>query len=196
MRVLEKSQGSTIDEHSSDVLDFSKREFGYVKAGSVLDRHRNDDYILHPGLDHAEPTSRSNRIMVVEDELDVLLTYEVLLAEQGFKVFAFSDPRLALQEFAKNPHGFDLVISDIRMNSMNGIQLYNTLKSIAPDVKIILVSALDAASELSSAIPGFRKENFIAKPVDQTKLTRTINAVLMGTPPLRTSASTKKHSYN
>ncbi|HJS82160.1 MAG TPA: response regulator, partial [Nitrososphaera sp.] len=149
----------------------------------------------HFRKDISEHGDRAPAIMIIEDELDVLLTYEVLLTQQGFNVYAFSDPRQALSEFVKNNHNIDLVISDIRMKSINGIQLYRELKAIAPDTKIIFISALDAAPELASALPGFKIENLIAKPVDQAKLTKTIQAAL-GKASHTLEAGLKQQTYN
>ena len=166
-----------------------------VQTDSVLDRHRKSDFASHFRKDISEHGDRAPAIMIIEDELDVLLTYEVLLTQQGFNVYAFSDPRQALSEFVKNNHNIDLVISDIRMKSINGIQLYRELKAIAPDTKIIFISALDAAPELASALPGFKIENLIAKPVDQAKLTKTIQAAL-GKASHTLEAGLKQQTYN
>lgn len=200
--LIDQTNGRPMMDNDTSLVDFLKGPGGgeprlqHVQTDSVLDRHRNSDFASHVGREIAGRRRGSANIMVIEDELDVLLTYEVLLAQQGFNVYAFSDPRLALQEFAKNTHDIDLVISDIRMNSINGIQLYRELKSIAPDIRIIFISALDAAPELTSALPGFSKKDFIAKPVDQTKLTKTIHAVLVekASPQLDTSAT--QQAYN
>lgn len=166
-----------------------------VQTDSVLDRHRKSDFAAHFRKDIFEHGDRAPAIMIIEDELDVLLTYEVLLTQQGFNVYAFSDPRQALSEFVKNNHSIDLVISDIRMKSINGIQLYRELKAIAPDTKIIFISALDAAPELASALPGFKIENLIAKPVDQAKLTKTIQAAL-GKASHTLETGLKQQTYN
>jgi len=65
------------------------------------------------------------------------------------------------------------------MKSINGIQLYIELKSIRPDIKFLFVSALDAAPEIISALPGFRQEDLISKPVDQPTFSRTIEAAVV-----------------
>ena len=59
----------------------------------------------------------------------------------------FTDPREALVHFAQsNPDYYNLVVMDIRMPNLNGLQLYYRLKAINPDIRIMFVSALDAYS--------------------------------------------------
>jgi CheY-like chemotaxis protein len=202
MELIERDSGGPMIDDDTSLVEFLKNpdggepQFQHVQTESVLDRHRNSDFASRIGIENNGRRRGSANIMIIEDELDVLLTYEVLLTQQGFNVYAFSDPRQALQEFAKNNYDFDLVISDIRMNSINGIQLYREFKAIAPDVKIIFVSALDAAPELISALPGFKKENFVAKPVDQAKLTKTIHSALVEKSSPQLDATMKRHAYN
>ena len=201
IELIERNNGEPVMDHDTSLVDFLKNPGGgesrlqHLKTDSILDRHRNSDFASHVGREINGQRRGSANIMIIEDELDVLLTYEVLLSQQGFNVYPFSDPRLALQEFAKNTHDFDLVISDIRMNSINGIQLYRELKAIAPEIKIIFVSALDAAPELVSALPGFKKENFVAKPVDQAKFTKAIHAALLEKASVQIDTATQQ-AYN
>jgi two-component system, OmpR family, response regulator ChvI len=53
---------------------------------------------------------------------------------------------------------YNLVISDIRMPDMNGLELYNSLKAINRNVRIIFVTALDIAQELVSILPGLKEK--------------------------------------
>ena len=71
---------------------------------------------------------------------------------EGYNVVdAFTDSQKALQQFVQvNPSYYDLVIMDIRMPSLNGLQLYSQLKALSPNIKVLFVSALDAAQEMIS----------------------------------------------
>jgi CheY-like chemotaxis protein len=109
----------------------------------------------------------SNTIMLVDDEPDILLTYKTYLASAGYKLDAFTDPREALMRFAHaDSNTYNLVLMDIRMPNLNGIQLYYRLKAINPNIKILFVSALDAAQEMISILPGIGFDDVIRKPVD------------------------------
>ena len=147
---------------------------------SILEIHRKSDGVfgVSGALGQTGKPSKGN-IMIIDDDTDVLLTYEVWLGQCGFSVRSFSDPGAALAEFKRSHRSIDLVVSDIRMKSINGIQLYIELKSIRPDIKFLFVSALDAAPEITSALPGFRQEDLISKPVDQPTFSRTIEAAVV-----------------
>jgi len=107
-------------------------------------------------------------IMLVDDEPDILLTYKTFLTIGGYNVDAFTDPREALMRFAQaDPNNYNLVVMDIRMPNLNGLQLYYRLKVINPNIKILFVSALDAAQEMVSILPAVKLDDIIRKPVDQ-----------------------------
>jgi YesN/AraC family two-component response regulator len=66
---------------------------------------------------------------------------------------------------ASGPHGYDLVITDIRMPDINGIKLFYLLKAMDPFMNILFVSALDIIDEFVSSLPGFDTKDIIKKPV-------------------------------
>jgi two-component system, OmpR family, response regulator ChvI len=107
-------------------------------------------------------------IMLVDDDPDILLKYKTFLTIGGYNVDAFTDPREALMRFAQaDPNNYNLVVMDIRMPNLNGLQLYYRLKAINPNIKILFVSALDAAQEMVSILPAVKLDDIIRKPVDQ-----------------------------
>ena len=125
-----------------------------------------------------EQQQRPN-IMIVDDESDALLTYETFLASESYHVDAFTDPQEALKCFAaKKPSYYDLIVMDIRMPRLNGLQLYYRLKAINPNVKILFLSALDASGELISILPGVSHNDIIRKPVDEEHFVSAIRRVL------------------
>jgi CheY-like chemotaxis protein len=117
-------------------------------------------------------------IMIVDDEPDVLLTYESFLSYTGYKVRTFADSYQALKAFASSPSLYDLVILDIRMENLNGLQLYQSLKAMNPSSKIIFVSALDAAKELTSIFSDIGPEDVIKKPVEKEAFIKAVRMSL------------------
>jgi CheY-like chemotaxis protein/class 3 adenylate cyclase len=124
----------------------------------------------------------SANIMVIDDEPDILFTYECFLTDEGYNVEAFADPQEALKHFVQLSGAFSsyyqLVLLDIRMPRLNGLQLYNTIKTLSPNTKIMFVSALDMAEELTSILPNMKYGDIIRKPVEREYFIRKINSML------------------
>jgi CheY-like chemotaxis protein/predicted transcriptional regulator len=117
-------------------------------------------------------------IMIVDDEPDVLVTYESFLFNEGFDIKKFTDSYKALKAFTSHPNLYDLVILDIRMENLNGLQLYQCMKALNPSSKIIFASALDAARELATVLPGISLRDIIKKPIDKQNFLRSIRIAL------------------
>jgi DNA-binding response OmpR family regulator len=64
------------------------------------------------------------------------------------------------------------------MSGLNGIKLYYGLKAINPKIKILFVSALDAAEEMISILPGIGFDDIIRKPVDIEQLLFKVKTAL------------------
>ena len=119
-------------------------------------------------------------VLLVDDEPDALLTYKTYLtAAEGYNIDAFTDPQEALKHYAQvNPSYYDLAVMDIRMPGLNGLQLYYRLKAMNMSIKVLFVSALDAAAEIVSILPDVRQSDIIRKPVDQEHFVNAVKAVL------------------
>lgn len=112
--------------------------------------------------------SKVPNILLIDDEQDDLFVLEKFLTREGFGVKSFSNSREALEHFSRtNPSFYDLIISDIRMPGINGLELYLSLKAIRNDVKVLFASAIELAEEILSVMPGVRREQLIKKPVEQ-----------------------------
>ena len=124
----------------------------------------------------------STNIMIVDDEPDTLFTYEWFLSDEGYNVEAFTDPQEALKRFVQletsSSTYYQLVLLDIRMPRLNGLQLFNTIKAISPNTKIMFVSALDIAEELTSILPDLKYDDIIKKPVEREYFISKINSML------------------
>jgi two-component system, OmpR family, response regulator ChvI len=118
-------------------------------------------------------------IMLVDDEPDMLLTYKTFLSSENYNIDAFTDAQESLHKFAQvNPTYYDLVVMDIRMPGLNGLQLYHRLKAMNPNVKILFLSALDAAEEMISVLPGMKLDDVIRKPVEQEHFIKKLKSAL------------------
>jgi CheY-like chemotaxis protein len=118
------------------------------------------------------------RIMLVDDDCDILSAFEWVLADDGFSnVEVFSDPYRALESFStaeKYNNHYGLVILDIRMPSMNGLQLYQRLRATNKELRVIFLSALEATEELVTVLEGVKSFDILKKPVDNAHFLKKV----------------------
>jgi DNA-binding NtrC family response regulator len=65
----------------------------------------------------------------------------------GISVFSFNDPIMAFEHFTENKENYALVISDLRMPGLNGLELLKKVKDLNPKVRTILMSAYNFEEE-------------------------------------------------
>jgi two-component SAPR family response regulator len=83
-------------------------------------------------------------ILVLDNDFDLANLVKQILQKYNFKnVFTFTDPLLALEHFKINQKGYSLLISDIRMLTMNGFEFVREARKINPKVKILLMTAFE-----------------------------------------------------
>ena len=140
---------------------------------SSLKTKNKKDSSFHKGHNN------KRRIILVDDEQDILFTYESFLRDHDYDIMSFSDSTNALN-YIKDLSNFDnlLVTVDIRMKDLNGFQLHQQIKSIDPTIKLLFVTALDISDELLIIVPGLSKEQILKKPVDRKLFTNTVKKLL------------------
>jgi DNA-binding response OmpR family regulator len=79
-------------------------------------------------------------VMVVDDDEDLARLFKRLLEASGYNSVSFTEPLLALEHFKNDPHGYWLVIADLRMPNLNGIDLAKSIRNISSSVKILLIT--------------------------------------------------------
>jgi DNA-binding response OmpR family regulator len=120
----------------------------------------------------------SNRILIVDDEPDIISVFKIILEENGFRVDSFNDPLTALSNF--RPGSYDLVILDIKMPQMDGFKLYQEMKKQDIEIKACFLTASEMYYEK------FRKQDyceldktlFIRKPIENEELVKEINKIM------------------
>jgi CheY-like chemotaxis protein len=118
-------------------------------------------------------------IMLVDDEQDVLYSFHAALTDNGYDVETFSDSQEALKRFSEvTPSHFGLVILDVRVPGLNGLELYTRLKSINRSVKILFVSALDVVPELAIMFPDVKRDEILRKPVSTEEFINSVKTAL------------------
>ena len=120
-------------------------------------------------------------ILLIDHEKDSLRFVQKYLESKGAHVSAYSDPLLALQDFMKNGNGngydYDLVISDIKMPEMNGIELASIIRKKNKEIPIILMTASSGIDIDHSILNFLNLEDIIAKPVKLKDLIEKVNTI-------------------
>jgi two-component system, cell cycle response regulator CpdR len=87
----------------------------------------------------------SESILILDDEDDIVSLLKRTLELDEFSVFGFTNPLLALEHFRTNAAKYGLVLADIHMPQMNGIEFAAEIRKLNPAVKILLMSAFDTS---------------------------------------------------
>ena len=138
-------------------------------------------------LEPRQQQKYSANIMVVDDEPDIVFTYKYILSGERLNVEAFTDPQEALKHFVQLPDPssyYQLVLLDIRMPKLNGLQLFYRIKTLSPKTKIMFVSALDIGEELVSILPDVKYSDILKKPLKRDYFISKINSVLKNNSPV------------
>jgi two-component system cell cycle sensor histidine kinase/response regulator CckA len=116
-------------------------------------------------------------ILLVDDEEMVLEVGEKLLKAMGYHVLTAREGREAIEVYKKHRETVDLVLLDIIMPNMKGGEVFDCLKEINPDIKVLLSSGYSIDGEASKILERGGK-GFIQKPFDMERLSETIRAIL------------------
>ena len=108
----------------------------------------------------------SKSVLLLDDEFDITTVLRQGLEKQGFRVFGFTDPLLALEHFQINSNQYGLVISDLRMPAMNGYEFIKNVKKIKPEVQVFLMTAFEIDDkEFRRLLQSVKIDEFIQKPI-------------------------------
>jgi DNA-binding NtrC family response regulator len=119
------------------------------------------------------------KLLVVDDCPDIVQILKLGLQRNGFSVNAFTNPEEALQSFKSDAESYCLVVSDIRMPALSGIQLARKVKEINPNVKVVLMTAFEVRdNEFSTVFPSTSVDGFVQKPIRIKELTNKILSII------------------
>ncbi|NTV25727.1 MAG: PAS domain S-box protein [Chlorobiaceae bacterium] len=123
---------------------------------------------------------RNTRVLFVDDELAAAEVMQVMMGHLGFNISTLNSPTEALAEFHKNPEAFDLVITDLTMPEMTGIDMARNLHELNPQLKMILITGYGKTIDNPESLNryGFRK--LLKKPVRLNTLAQAIDEVIHG----------------
>jgi len=111
--------------------------------------------------------SVKGRIVVIDDEVNAAAALETLLREDGYDVARAHDGRSGLQLLEK--HDPDVVLTDLRMPGMDGIELLAKIKEIRPETMVIVMTAYGTVKTAVKAMK-LGAEDYLGKPIDVEEL--------------------------
>ena len=101
-------------------------------------------------LDTFCPSWDDKTILLVDDQIDVLITIKTMLQTCGYAVDAFNDPLLALDHFRKHSHDYRIVISDMILPTMSGLEFIKNIRTVNPEIVTFIITALDNIKDFST----------------------------------------------
>jgi DNA-binding response OmpR family regulator len=119
---------------------------------------------------------RRPRILLVDDEPDILLTIKLSLVDNGFDVDAYDKSRLALINF--KPKFYDLLLTDIRMPELNGLELYKKIRKKDSRIKVCFITAFVDYYRSIAENFNLNLNCFIRKPITIKCLVKHLNTEL------------------
>jgi CheY-like chemotaxis protein len=123
------------------------------------------------------PLSAGEHILIVDDESFVLKVEKEILEHLGYRVSAFNNSTEALTVFAEKKEDFDLVISDLTMPVMNGLELSREIKEIRDDIPIIICTGFsDQIDRAQGKMTGISE--YLLKPIIKNDIAEAIHRQL------------------
>jgi len=132
--------------------------------------------LAQPEQQGTQPAGSGRRILYVDDEEALVYLATRKLEHLGYKVSGFTDAETALREFRLRPGDFDLVVTDVSMPRMSGLELARELIALRPNIPVIATSGyVRPEDEAKAEQIGVRE--FLLKPVKIDALVNTLGNV-------------------
>jgi DNA-binding NtrC family response regulator len=143
---------------------------------SPISQKEESNYEGNNENNNAKPLAK---LLVVDDDVDIVEVLKMGLLKNRFLVNAFTNPDEALQSFKANAESYCLVVSDIRMPALSGIQLARKVKEVNPNVKVVLMTSFEIRdSEFSTIFSSTSVDGFVQKPIGIKDLTNKILSII------------------
>jgi DNA-binding NtrC family response regulator len=112
-------------------------------------------------------TENANRILIIDDEAGIRESLETLLGLEGYTVDTAPDGEAGINTIGQ--HSYDLVLLDLALPGMNGIEVLGQIRERYPDLPVIMITAYGTVENAVNAMQA-GATNFIQKPWDNEKL--------------------------
>jgi CheY-like chemotaxis protein len=127
---------------------------------------------------HNQTRRTKKRILLVDDEPDLCMVYQIVLQDAGYECIPYTDSVKALQEY--RPFYYDLILLDIKMPVLNGFELCKKIREADKTVQIAFVTASEVYYEKAREkyYPELANINYIQKPIGNEELVCIVNIMI------------------
>ncbi|HWR01410.1 MAG TPA: PAS domain-containing protein [Chlorobaculum sp.] len=136
-----------------------------------------DEQIVDQVLETA-PSPGNCSVLFVDDEPASLKMMTLMMHKLGFRIKALASPIEALELFRQDPRQYDLVITDLTMPEMKGVDFAEAIHEITPRMPIILMTGYGKDIEYIKPMQHYGISRILKKPVKMGRLSSTINELL------------------
>jgi len=119
--------------------------------------------------------SSKGRLVVIDDEVNAAAALETLLKDDGYEVGRAHDARSGLLLIEKMAP--EVVLTDLRMPGMDGLELLSKIKETRPDTMVVLMTAYGTVKTAVKAMK-LGAEDYLGKPIDIEELLATVQHTL------------------
>ncbi len=114
-----------------------------------------------------ETSTSKPKVLLVDDEANILKTMRICLEDSGFEVVACQNPQKAVEIILQQP--FDLAFVDLKMQPLDGLQVLQKIKQLAPQTTVVIITA---HGSIESAVEAIKKGayHYLQKPFDYLEL--------------------------
>ncbi|MDI6774328.1 MAG: response regulator [Verrucomicrobiota bacterium] len=166
--ILKRSKGAITVESEPGKGSTFHAILPLVEAEATVEREADTDEPLPGG---------NERILIVDDDADSLELEKEMLQSLGYQVLAFASSEEALRQIRENPGLADLVLSDLAMPRLSGLQLTHEILAARPDLPVLICAGISSPSaEEDSRRVGARA--FMRKPPDIRQIATVIRREL------------------
>jgi DNA-binding NtrC family response regulator len=120
-------------------------------------------------------TESHERILVVDDEEHVRILFSRVLQKEGYEVDCAASGSEAMEKLTRD--SFDLVVTDLKMNGIDGLDLVKKGKTVSQGLPFILITGYGTAQTAASAARE-GADVFLMKPIDMTELKSAVKKAL------------------
>jgi CheY-like chemotaxis protein len=134
---------------------------------------------IHPSnLYTSCPSGGERTVLLIDDQIEVLVTLKAMLQRCDYAVNAFNDPLLALDHFRGHAQDYGIVISGMMMPSMSGLEFIKKIRMVSPEIATFIIASLDDVRDTNKDLlydsTVLELDGIIHKPILLDDLSRSV----------------------